>query len=259
MTLLTQAPRNLGFLLAEAEGQRSRETGTLKQGAQILPPGTLVDGDWTVASPVLHKPATDADDVTGILSYWADPTAGNVAAPFIVRDAEVNEAYLIYGDLDRKAVADALAASGIIVRTGVLGAPGNTFGVPAATDPALADSVYGPDGVDALDPGGIYGRSAAAAMAAPTRVERPEVLDLPDGRSTPLVTSRLDPAESAGAKDVPPEGRTRTVDDVGTLPGKDAPPTGEEVPPVPAVGRPVPGDAPSQSAQRTDRPKPPAP
>jgi hypothetical protein len=267
MAVTTLAPLNLCFLLSEEEGDRSREAGTLAQYAgSPLPPGTLVDGAWSRANPVQHKPVSGAGNeanITGILGYWADATQGAVDGTFIVREAEVNEAYLIFDGMDRNKVADALFANcRIVMRTGVLAAPGSTFGIAPAVDPALADTVYGPEGIAALEEGGIYGASAGGEVE---RVEKPVILQTSDGRVSPVAHSRgAPPPELVHPK---PMGLTEgeVVDDLDTLvpegnvlPGGQVPPTGEE-PDVPEVARPVPVNAPSQSAQQTDRPTPPVP
>jgi hypothetical protein len=108
---LLEDKRVADFLVSEANLYRSREVVTIPEGAEPLSPGMLV----TMAGA-----AATAGDVEAILMYPVDPRFGAVPAVVIARDAEVNDAYLIYGGLDRAAVNARLAEAGIIVRQGIL-------------------------------------------------------------------------------------------------------------------------------------------
>jgi head decoration protein D len=99
------------FLVSEANLYRSREVITIPEGADGLSPGALL----TMAGA-----SATAANAEAVLMYPTDPTRGPVQAVVIARDAEVNDAYLLYGDLDRAAVNASLAKHGIIVRPGVL-------------------------------------------------------------------------------------------------------------------------------------------
>ena len=105
------------FIISEAEGSRSRDVVTIPQGDALVLPGTLLDASGA--------PAGAAAEAAAILVGQADnnpldPRAGPVRAVAIARDAEVNDAYLVYGEMARDAVNQALAEHGIIVREGVL-------------------------------------------------------------------------------------------------------------------------------------------
>jgi hypothetical protein len=209
--------RDLGMLVSEAQGQRSRGKRTLTQGNQILPPGTLLTGG---------APATVGTAVDGILLYWADPTAGPVDAPTLERDCEVNDAYLVRGTMVLADVTTALAKSHIIVREGVLTGPGGTFATPNATDPALANSIFGPKGLTALPSvsGGVGGEDTTGGGGdttgggAETYIYDGEARTLSDGRVTPVLptdpppTPPNAPSQGAGQTDAPtPGGGASTV------------------------------------------------
>jgi hypothetical protein len=127
-----QDKRVANFLVSEANLYRSREIITIPEGADWLSPGALL----TMAGA-----SAAAGNVAAILMYPTDPTRGPVQAVVIARDAEVNDAYLLYGGLDRAAVNASLAEHGIIVRPGVLSqsivSPADA-GVQAAVEPVLA-------------------------------------------------------------------------------------------------------------------------
>lgn len=151
MPLIQELARNLGMLASEAAGQRSRAAGTVGMTDRYLPPGTLMQGVFDVGSgAVAHTVATTPAAITSILLYGVDATEADTAGVFLVRDCEVNDAYLVLGTMDLAAVTNRLAQLGIIVRTGVLTAPGATFATPRLTDPALAESLYGPKGLDVI-------------------------------------------------------------------------------------------------------------
>jgi hypothetical protein len=160
MPPLQEPPRALEFLFSEANGYRSREKVVIKGDALGPPPvatrvpllpGTLLypEMDYTPVPPVptgyhlpvsalgfnlgagtAADPGAQATRVNAILMYPADARSGDVEAAAIVRDAEVNDAYLIYAlattvgtaftqdEID--AVAAALLQNNVIVRLGVL-------------------------------------------------------------------------------------------------------------------------------------------
>lgn len=99
------------FLVSEANLYRSREVITIPQGPDPLLVGSLV----TLAGAVATAGNADA-----ILMYPVDPRSGPVRVTAVVRDAEVNDAYLVYGTLDQAAVNERLATHNIIVRPGVM-------------------------------------------------------------------------------------------------------------------------------------------
>jgi head decoration protein D len=138
MPPIQEAPRALDFIVSEANGWRSREKAVLSQqiDAVVLMPGTLLipEADYTdPANPVNftgnHIPATAllVDFTNAILCYPADTRAGDVEAAVIIRDAEVNSAYLLYNEstvaglpIPPDQANAALSNNGIIVRAGVL-------------------------------------------------------------------------------------------------------------------------------------------
>lgn len=111
MARLVQDKLVADFLVSEAEGYRSRDTITVPQGAAVFSSGALM---------TLAGAAATAANVDAILMYPADPREGPVSVTVITRDAEVNDAYLGYGALDRNAVNARLKTLNIIVRRGVL-------------------------------------------------------------------------------------------------------------------------------------------
>jgi Bacteriophage lambda head decoration protein D len=112
------------FLISEANLYRSRDTLNVTRGALALEPGTLL----TAAG---GTPAGTGNDVGAILMQAVPAGAGAMRAVCIVRDAEVNDAYLKYGTLPTNAVNNALATARIFVRPGVLA---QSIATPAAVE-----------------------------------------------------------------------------------------------------------------------------
>jgi hypothetical protein len=132
-----------GLVISEAEGMRSRGWGKVLKGAGKMVAGTPVTGTTTL-TPVA---AAGEAGVTGLLLYSIDTTNADVEVAVLRRDCEVNEGYLILDGLAGPALITALTALGIIVRPSVLDGPGGTYaGGGRATDPALANTPYGPGG-----------------------------------------------------------------------------------------------------------------
>ena len=115
MAFIMEGSRPLEMIASEANGGRSREAVRLT-GSVPLIPGTFlageIGGDFTMAT----SPAS----VTAILLYHADPRDGGIDVAVLFRDCEVNDAYLVYGNMEPAAVNTALRERGIIVRRGVL-------------------------------------------------------------------------------------------------------------------------------------------
>jgi hypothetical protein len=99
MTVFTEAAHTAEFILSEANGQRSREEGTLASG-QNLEAGTVLqlngssklvafDGDNNTAGDLI-------DQAVGILLAAGDATGGDLKVAYIARDAEVNLKLLTY-------------------------------------------------------------------------------------------------------------------------------------------------------------------
>ena len=84
----------------------------LEAGFAVLMPGHFVGEAW--------QPAASIGEIDGVVLGWTHPAAqgafGVVAVP---RDAEIADAYLAYGTLDRDAANARLAELGIIVRPAI--------------------------------------------------------------------------------------------------------------------------------------------
>jgi hypothetical protein len=142
MPPISEAPRALDFIVSEANGWRSREKVTLRlplAPATAIPllPGTLLYAEGSeLGTPVLtgfYLPVTlpgEIPFINSILMYPTDHRGGPVETASIMRDAEVNEAYLQYlfaitagAEFTPVQIAQANAAllnNGIIVRSAVL-------------------------------------------------------------------------------------------------------------------------------------------
>lgn len=121
-----EGARNLGFVLSEANGSRSRGVATIASGAGKLEAGTVL-GVVTASGKLVASPNAEvvgkegAEAATSILAYAVDATDADAEAVIIERDAEVKAAELAYdasvNDATKKtAKATQLAAKGIIVR-----------------------------------------------------------------------------------------------------------------------------------------------
>jgi hypothetical protein len=115
MTTLTQGPRAAEFILSEANGQRSRENGSLLSG-ENLTAGTVLMAAGTKL--VKYEVDTTGSAAIGVLIHDTDATGGDVACSYIARDAEVKREFLVGpGDTDGDAEVEAsLKLVGIIVR-----------------------------------------------------------------------------------------------------------------------------------------------
>jgi Bacteriophage lambda head decoration protein D len=149
MPTIQEPPRALDFIFSEANGWRSRHTVRLlgNPAAIVYMPGTLLypqGAELTNPLPTgLYLPITVAPPAgggatptppyqlaTAILMYPADVRDGDVEAAVIIRDAEVNDAFLLYyeqtaaelafTDVQRAEINAGLRMNGIIVRAGVL-------------------------------------------------------------------------------------------------------------------------------------------
>lgn len=77
--------RTFGFILAEANGMRSRENVTVASGQGVLKAGQVMKGALTALQAY-----TDGSTATAILGYAVDATSEAVDVAAIVRDCEVN-------------------------------------------------------------------------------------------------------------------------------------------------------------------------
>lgn len=122
MTVFTEAEHPAEFILSEANGQRSRENGTLVSGQDLAAGSLLKDngsGKLTEATAELDSDNNLVNPLLGILIYNVDASAGDVAVSYLARDAEVNGNYLTYpsdSDTQQTAFEEGLASLGIIVR-----------------------------------------------------------------------------------------------------------------------------------------------
>lgn len=117
---LTETRHAAEFILSEANGQRSRENGTLKTGENLVAGTVVMDDGAGLLIEYTADPATEGgtDEAKGILINSADATSGPVAVSYIARDAEVNLKLLTYpaGTDEEAATIASLAFLGIIAR-----------------------------------------------------------------------------------------------------------------------------------------------
>lgn len=117
MAALTEARHTAEFILSEANGQRSRENGTLDTGD--LAAGTVVQlsGSKLVAfTGLLATDGTPDVAAAGILIGAADATSADQAVSYLARDAEVNVNLLTYPAGTKTITVASLKALGIICR-----------------------------------------------------------------------------------------------------------------------------------------------
>ncbi len=123
MPVLNETRHAGEFVLSEANGQRSRDAGTIAAGQGKLPPGTVL-GKITASGKFARTTMAAADgsqNAVAVLFNEIDATAADVSTTLMARDCEVNGSMLTYGaDVDQPAEIAAknagLAAQGIIVR-----------------------------------------------------------------------------------------------------------------------------------------------
>lgn len=122
-TTLTESARNAGFILSEANGNRSRENGTVASGQNLAAGTVLMDnGAGLLTALTAAGTAGDLDgDAVGILLNAVDASDDDVEGAYIARDAEVNGNSLTYptestAGGEKAATIASLAMLGIIVR-----------------------------------------------------------------------------------------------------------------------------------------------
>lgn len=122
MTALSEGRHASEFILSEANGNLSREKGTLASG-QNLSAGTVLMGPSTALTALTAVgTAGDLDGtVIGILIGNVNATSGDTPAAYLARAAEVIDGSLIYptestGGGEKVAAVSALKTIGIIVR-----------------------------------------------------------------------------------------------------------------------------------------------
>ena len=112
MTTITETRHAGEFIMSEANGHRSRETGTLKTGQDVVA-GTVMQLDGT--GDMIAWDDT-SEEACGIILATMDVDADTPAA-YLARDAEVNANLLEYGEAALADVEATLALLGIIVRS----------------------------------------------------------------------------------------------------------------------------------------------
>lgn len=109
---LTEKAHTGEFILSEANGQRSRENGTLKTG-ENHEAGTVLMSD---GAGKLIDYAGGTQPAIGVLLATTDASAADVKIAYIARDAEVNVNCLKYPVGKLAETKASLALLGIIVR-----------------------------------------------------------------------------------------------------------------------------------------------
>lgn len=122
MTVLTEGRHTGGFMVSEANGHRSRETGTVASG-QNLVAGTPVQenasGKLVAFTGLADTAGTTITAAKGVIYDNVDATGGDVTgAVYIARDAEVNESEMTFQDstIRKQRAIDSLALLGIVCR-----------------------------------------------------------------------------------------------------------------------------------------------
>lgn len=125
-SFVREGVHSLEFLLSEANGSRSRETGVLKETETVIPGTILVwDSGKLEATEGALDGSDDLDeDIAGIAAYAVDASDDDMPITYIARDAEVSEAALVWPAVDgdgkkRAALKVALGTIGIQVREGL--------------------------------------------------------------------------------------------------------------------------------------------
>lgn len=100
MPTFNEPVRPLEFLLSDANGQISMESGVIESGAGVLPAGAVL-GRVTANSKFRRYNAANTPAGTGtavaILAYPVDASAADVTAAIVARHAEVKSAALSWG------------------------------------------------------------------------------------------------------------------------------------------------------------------
>lgn len=119
MTVKTEGFHAGHFIVSEANGHRSREVITVKQG-EVLNAGAVIALQTSTGKYIEYQNDETALAAKAILFDNVDATDGDVEAVALVRDCEVNGAELQWAATedtgDRDAAVVDLATQGIIVR-----------------------------------------------------------------------------------------------------------------------------------------------
>lgn len=99
--IITETPRDLGFLLSEGPRTLSRETVVIASGAGKLNAGTVL-GKITASGKYIPSPAAQvagkegAETAVAVLGYEVDATSTDVQTVVIANDAEVKRPMLVF-------------------------------------------------------------------------------------------------------------------------------------------------------------------
>lgn len=119
MTVKTEGFHAGHFIISEANGHRSREVITVKQG-EVLDAGAVIALQTSTGKYIEYQNDETSLAAKAILFDNVDATDGDVEAVALVRDCEVNGAELQWAATedtgDRDAAVVDLATQGIIVR-----------------------------------------------------------------------------------------------------------------------------------------------
>jgi len=122
MAVLTEGNHTGEFMVSEANGTRSKGTGTVLSGQELVV-GELVGVETASGKYVAYDPAdtiTGSSTVAGVAYAEVDASAADVLnAVFVVRDAEVRGSDLTYNEAVAGTITAEVAgllALGLIVR-----------------------------------------------------------------------------------------------------------------------------------------------
>jgi hypothetical protein len=119
---LTETPHGAEFILSEANGQLSRDAGTLVDPGSVKIGQTLkITTPATLTAPAIFGPNVTTDTASDGIAIYATTTSGaNLNIAVLTRNAEVNGNLLYYPgtitNADKLNIAKALAVHGIIIR-----------------------------------------------------------------------------------------------------------------------------------------------
>lgn len=119
MTVFTEVDHNAEFILSEANFHRSRDSGEVASGQNMVA-GTVVQNDGGARYiPYTGDEFTNGeeDEAIGVLINATDATAGHVKAAIITRDAEVNINLMTFPAAKQAVMIASLARRGVIVRS----------------------------------------------------------------------------------------------------------------------------------------------
>src|SRR5690606_26759444 len=106
MTIKTEGQHAGHFIISEANGHRSRETITVKEG-EVLSAGAVIALQTSTGKYIQYQNDETSLGAKAILFDNVDATDGDVEAVAIVRDAEVNGADLQWADTEDTGDRDA--------------------------------------------------------------------------------------------------------------------------------------------------------